>query len=612
MKVSQPVEAMGEASMSSKRSKVTMAVTAALAMASPGGAPSADPASAAKVSRPGDYKGYAQVLYDGVQRSSFYVTVRDGTKLAVDLFRPTRNGAPASEKLPVVWMHTPYNRRLFMGGPAVERYPGFAMELVKYGYNVAVVDFRGLYASFGRNRAYNRGEWLEPASTDAYDVTEWFARQPYSNGRIGMWGCSATGGSQMQAATTLPPSLKAIMPMSAEFDVYPFEVLGGVAGPGPVIPSGGTTKNANALRDAAAVPVDGPDGAALLAEAISQHKDNVESPGVLPFRDSRSDAVDADWWVKSSPSAYLPALKRSTFGVYAAANWEEAGTKPGAFFTFNNLPRSNTKLLIGPGTHCAWSEVKAKTGFSIVTEELRFFDYWLKGVDNGVMDEPRVTYFTYNASPASVWRSAKSWPLPNEQRTDFYLGKGALSTRKPRAAGADPTPMSPPAPATAIFISPQTGGLTYLTEPLKADLEVTGHPVMHLWIATDAGDADVLARIEDVAPDGTSQSYQMLGRLRASARAPATAPYDNLGLPWHSFKEADARPLPKDEPAELTFDLLPMSYIFKAGHRIGLQLTFADPKRRDGPAPTVTVRRGPETLSRLTLPVIPAGRAPAP
>ena len=75
----------------------------------------------------------------------------------------------------------------------------------------------------------NLGEWIDPASNDAYDVTEWFAKQPYSNGNIGMWGCSAVGGSQMQAATTRPPSLKAVVPQSAEFEPYPVWVLGGMA-----------------------------------------------------------------------------------------------------------------------------------------------------------------------------------------------------------------------------------------------------------------------------------------------------------------------------------------------------------------------------------------------
>ena len=105
-------------------------------------------------------------------------------------------------------MHSPYNRRSFRGEPAVEAYPGYAIELVPHGYNVAIVDFRGVFASFGRNIGYNRGEWVEAARWDAYDITEWFADQSYSNGNIGMWGCSATGGSQMQALTTRPPSLR--------------------------------------------------------------------------------------------------------------------------------------------------------------------------------------------------------------------------------------------------------------------------------------------------------------------------------------------------------------------------------------------------------------------
>jgi predicted acyl esterase len=585
-----------------------LSVTTAIAtvfLGSPGTRGTAAAADAVRISRPGQYAGYAPIAYDGYVRSSFYVPMRDGTKLAVDLFRPTRGGAVANEKLPVVWMHTPYNRRTYANGPTVEHYPGFAMQLVKYGYNVAVVDFRGLYASYGRNRAYNRGEWLQPARTDAYDMTEWFAKQPWSNGSIGMWGCSATGGSQMEAATTRPPSLKAIMPMSAEFDVYSFEVLGGVSGPGPVTTSGGTTANPNAARDAVAAPVDGPDAAAQMAEAIAQHKDNIESPGVLPFRDSRSAPLGDQWWVESSPSTHIADLRASKFGVYATANWEEAGTKPGDFVTFNNLPPAHTKLLVGPGTHCAWSTVENQTGFSIVTEELRFFDYWLKGVKNGVMDEPRVTYFTYNAPKASQWRSSKTWPLANEKPTNYYLGDGELSPGKPSGGGADSVAMSPPGPSTAILISPQTGGASYQTAPLAADTEVTGDPVMHLWVSTAAGDTDAMARIEDVAPDGKTFSYQMLGRLRASHRALAPAPYNDMGLPWHSHLAADARPLEAGRPAELVFDLLPMSYIFKAGHRIRVTLTFADPMRRPGGAPAVTVLRGSGTQSYLTLPVIP-------
>ncbi len=567
-----------------------------------------DEAGSLKVSRPGVYSGWSEPVYDGHQRSSFYVEVRDGTKLAVDLYRPTRQGVVASEKLPVVWMHTPYNRRTYRGGEAAETYPGFALRLAPHGYNVAVADFRGVYASYGTNVGYNRGEWVDAARYDAYDLTEWFAKQPWSNGKVGMWGCSATGGSQMQALTTRPPSLKAVIPMSAEFDAYHFTTIGGVSGPGRIAPPGQSGEtSAVAARDSRAVPVDGTEGAALLAQAVASHKDNIESVGVVPFKDSVSPSTGLVWWVKSSPHIYLDELKRSDVGVMTVANWDEAGTRHGAFFTFNNLPRENTKLLVGPATHCAWTAVKDETGFDLVTDELRFFDYWLKGKRNGVMQEPAVTYFTYNAPAESQWRTSEAWPLKTEQRTDFYLSGGpALGRSKPTTAGERVAQMgaAPASQTTTIEAAP--GGMSYETAPLGEDMEVTGHPVMTLWLQTDAGDVDVTARIEDVAPDGSARSYQMLGRLRASHRALADPPYDHLGLPWMTHKAADAKPVPAGQPVELKFDLLPMSYIFKAGHKVRLTLGFADPQRREAPPP-VAILTGPSTPSALTLPLIPAG-----
>ncbi|MDP3489791.1 MAG: CocE/NonD family hydrolase [Phenylobacterium sp.] len=562
-------------------------------------------AQAAKVSQPGRYQGYAEPTYDGVERSAFYVPMRDGTRLAVDLFRPARDGVVAAEQLPVIWMHTPYNRRTYAGGATVDRYPGYAGQLVKYGYNVAIADFRGLYASFGTNQAYNRGEWVNAARMDAYDITEWLAAQPWSSGKVGMWGCSATGGSQMQAATTRPPSLKAIIPMSAEFDAYPFGVLGGVASSRPIAAPNSIGADPNAARDRTAAPVDGPEGEALLAQAIAEHAGNVESPGVLPFRDSRSEPLGETWWVKSSPSTYLAELKASGVGVYAVANWDEAGTRHGSFFTFANLGGDQAKLLVGPATHCAWSAVREQTGFELVTEELRFFDHWLKGVENGVMDEPAVTYFTYNAPDGEQWRTAATWPLESEVRTPFYLAEAAL-TQAPGAAGVDRSGFSAPVTRISTTIAAPEGGLAYDTAPLSADLEVTGHPVVQLWLATEAGDVDVLARLEDVAPDGRARSYQMVGQLRASHRRLAQAPYDHLGLPWRTFAAADAAPMPVGEAQELVFDMLPMSYIFKAGHRVRLTLSFSDPLGRQAEDLSAVVRRGGDTASALILPVIPA------
>lgn len=547
----------------------------------------------ARVSKPGQYQGYSTANYDGVERTSFYIPMRDGVKLAADLYRPTRNGVPASEKLPVIWSHTPYNRR----GRTTP------MEaLIKHGYNVAVVDFRGVYASYGSNKGYNRGEWIDPAKHDAYDVTEWFARQSWSNGNIGMWGCSAVGGSQMQAATTRPPSLKAVVPQSAEFDPYPVWVLGGMASRanvGTPTAEGGT--NQVAQRDRSAVAVDGPGGADELAKAIASHAANFDSPGQLPYRDSVSSTVGIPWWMVTNPSAHLEALKKPGMGVMVTANWDEAGTRHGAFMTLRNLAPGQVKMIVGPGAHCGWNVALREAGMDIDIEQLRFFDYWLKGVKNGVMEEDPVTYFTYNAPQARAWQTSRTWP-PSSRQTDYFLAARALSTDKPSQAGTLAAPMVTPVRISSISVPTATGSVNYETAPLAADTEVTGDPVISLWISTAATDTDVIARLDDVAPDGTAKSYQMLGGLRASVRKLGNAPYDNRGLPWHPSRQADVAPLRAGETVEMKFALLPMSYVFKAGHRIRLTLSFSDPV--NGASQTVTVHEGGRNASQITLPVV--------
>ncbi len=559
------------------------------------------------ISRPGAYEGYSDAIYaDEYEMTSRYVRVSDGTRLAMDLYRPKdkTTGSVIDTPLPVLWMHTPYNRRYSNpnGALTVESYPGTAARLVKYGYVVATVDFRGLYASYGHNEVYNRGEWITAASRDAYDITEWLASQSWSNGKIGMWGCSATGGSQMQAATTAPPHLKAVFPMSCEFDVYPFRVPGGMA------PAEGTrtqAKSGQEMRDAQAVPVDGDTDKSQLQEAIAEHAGTVENAGYAPYRDSIASAItdptSQPWFLKSSPHTYLENINSSGIAFYVAANWDEGPTKHGAFFTFNNVTNP-AKLIVGPAGHCGWAAVQSQTGFDITVEERRFFDYWLKGIDNGIMDEDPVYYYTYNAPAGSEWRSSARWPLPDEKRVPYYLGEGALSTEAP--TGAD----QKDAVTVAYDVRPNdlaAGGLVYETAPLGKDVQVTGHPSVNLWVSSTASDGDFIATIQDVGPDGAVQSYNVQGQLRASMRKLQDAPYNNLGLPWHGFREADVTPLVPGEPAELQFEILPISMIFKAGHRIRLVLTFADrATARLDPAPEVTIYRNAAHKSFVTLPII--------
>jgi predicted acyl esterase len=563
---------------------------------------SAAAAAEPRISRPGEYRGYSTPAFDGHQLTSRYVAARDGTRLAVDIFLPTQDGKVADGRFPVVWMHTPYNRRDTQGGLTAANYPGKALQLVKFGYVVAVADFRGTYASFGRNAGFNRGEWQDAARFDAYDITEWLAAQPWSNGKVGMWGCSATGGSQMQALSTAPPHLKAIFPMSCEWDVYSWVAVGSMTPP-PGQPTQIMRGAPRAERDLKAVPVDADPDGALLRAAIAEHKDNLETPGVVPYRDSVSEAFGNAWWLKSSPSTYRDAINQSGIAVYAATNWAEGFTGYGPPFTFNNL-RTPKKLILGPGRHCDWATVLEDTGFDIVVEELRFFDHWLRGIDNGVMREPPVTYYTYNETPSRAWKSSRTWPLKNERRTVLYFGEGTLDAKAPSGARGETRMKVNYGVDDASFWK---SGMTFVTAPLDKDLEVTGHPVVRLWIASSSTDADVIARIDDVAADGTATYAGVEGKLRASMRALAKAPYENLGLPWHPGTESSRQPLVPNQPVELTFDLMPTSYLFKAGHRLRVTLQFADARAtaKVDPAPDITVLFREGAASSIDLPVIP-------
>ncbi len=580
------------------------------------------------VSKPGVYTGYSPVLYDqdGYKLTSHYVTMPDGTKLAVDIIRPTLKGEVVETPLPVVWMHTPYNRRYYPAQQTLtttaKLYPGAAMGLVRYGYVVAIVDARGIYSSFGNTVAYNRGEWLEPAFWDPYYITEWLAGQPWSTGKIGMWGCSATGGTQLQAAASMPPHLVTIFPMSCEGDYYGAGsgVTAGSITPAPAFPYWVTD------FDPYAVPVDDDASGVMMQAAKEQHKAGVDV-GYVPFRDSVSPwilekkGLSIKWNIFSSPHIYFDDIEKSRVAMYNAGNWlDSVGLRWGPIMRFNNL-KNPAKLLLGPGGHCIWytdySKKPYPLTFPIVTEELRWFDYWLKGINNEIMVEPPIYFFTYNTDVGKDWRFAWQYPLPNEKRLNFYLGPTFSEPGGPAGGVVNGTLTMTPSADTiskdvytvdytiSTVADRDKKGLTYTTPPLESDLEVTGFPVLNIWVSSSVADADIFAYLEDVAPNGAVTSFTVEGSLRASNRGQHTPPYDNSGVPYHRTYAEDQAPLTPGQPVELAFTLGPTSYLFKAGHRIRLTITCADPKLTPklDPAPTVNVYRNSVYSSYLTLPI---------
>jgi putative CocE/NonD family hydrolase len=503
-------------------------------------------------------------------------------------------------------MHTPYNRRYNDNNPnrlTVDNYrePG---RLVKYGYVAATVDSRGIFATFGHTEGNNRGQWNTAARMEAYDITEWLAKQPWSNGNIGMWGCSATGGSQIQAATTAPPHLKAIFPMSSEFDVYAFRVPGGITGArgADSMPRAGGQSPQEA-RDANAAPVDADTGRSLLKQAVAQHTGTVESPGYVPYRDSLSETItDLDskqWWIVSSPHTCLKTINASGIAMYLVANWDEGPTKHGPFFTFNNV-KNPKKFIIGPSRHCDWIGVQRQTGFDITIEERRFFDYWLKGIDNGVMDEDPVYYYTYNAPAGAEWASAKQWPLPGEKRVKYYLGDGSLSTAAPTTDGGKDV-------ITVSYtggVGSAAGGLVYETAPLSADDQITGPPVVNLGFLRRRQMAILLPPfMMSRRTQGGTYNIRASLSLIANTERPAV---QQSRLPC-TVRRGGRKPLVPGQPVELEFPILPTSIVVKAGHRIRLAITFSGRGTpRIDPAPEVTIYRDPAHKSFLTLPIIGA------
>ena len=557
-----------------------------------------------RVSSPGRYEGYAELIYESWQRSSFYVEVRDGTKLAVDLYRPVSGGSPSEIAHPVIWIHTAYQRGVLGPDGKVQMSASQYMEardLTLYGYVLAIVDTRGKGASFG----FRRGMQDSTEGRDAYDMTEWFAAQPWCDGNVGMLGCSYLGGSQDNAVISMPPSLKAIFPGATTYNRYDSICRGGLMAQFHTRPEDPRDEGIDSM------PVDDDADGAMLAAARAEHARNSIMADIwrdIPFRDDHSESLGSRFWEECSLSTYRNAVEMHGAAMYRWTGWKDEFTAD-QFVALANL--SNVvKVFIGSDTHCKSPD------FDMFAEHLRFFDRYLKGVENGIETEDRVYYYTYNAPQGERWSSSPVWPVRGMRPERWYLDAGpdalSLSPDLPdeeqhRSFEVDYSVVTGE-PLTPFWPASQHGhGLSFETGPLERELRLTGHFVVSLWLSSTQPDGDTFAYLEEVWPSGLVD-VRAHGRLRSSHRRLGTAPYDYLGLPWHrSFRE-DYEPLPVGEPQEHRFDLLPTSTIVQPGSRLRLVITGADPRQRThlgfDPPPTLALHTGGAMASYVALPVV--------
>jgi putative CocE/NonD family hydrolase len=587
--------------------------------------------SGERVSRFGQYDGYSKDVYDSAVRVSRYISMRDGVKIAIDILRPANHGKVTEEPLPVIWTHNRYRRAFVVNGRLrfIGDSPDIRM-LVKKGYVAASADVRGSGASFGNAL----GIFWKEETQDAYEITEWLARQPWSNGKIGMFGGSYLGVTQLMAASTKPPHLKALFPVVALFDLYAFGGQGGIFKSDFIKTWSDLTTMLDTVQVAA--PVDEDRDGILLKKAIAEHKGNrplIDIVGKLEFRNSRDEVTGAIPNMEWQPAAYIREINDSGIPMYLWSGWFDSFTRD-SFLMFRNFT-SPKKLVVGAWSHSPKDPDILKEDYSLLAvEELRWFDYWLKGIDNGIMAEAPITYQVMFEPKKSIWKTAQQWPLAEARETRYYFGQGpsnsvksindgilgqnvsdrtgakdeyrinyattsGIATRWDNAVGGD---FSYP-----DMTCNDAKGLTYSTPTLKSDLEVTGHPVVHLWLSSAAADGDVFAYLEEIDSQGISH-YVTEGELRASHRALHDAPYDNFGLPYHRSFDSDIAALKPGEPAELVFDLEPTSNVFNKGNRLRLTITGADKDNAQTPvlepAPIVTVYRDAAHASYIALPVV--------
>ncbi|MDO6415231.1 CocE/NonD family hydrolase [Sphingomonas sp. BIUV-7] len=528
---------------------------------------------------------------------SLYLPMRDGVKIALRIDRPARGGKAADGRFPVIW-HGALNIAPDPTRRGTE--PGLRdlPNLAKYGYVVVQIARRGNGQSFGERRGYHdRNE-----AQDAYEITQWLAAQPWSDGKVGIYGCSNTGDAAMHAITVRPPALKAVFAGCFSWHKYdPFRR-------GGIFAQWGTGPSRTIAQDMDTVPVEGDADKTMLRQAAEEHQRStnlLEMWKQLPYRDSFSSLVASRFWQEGSAADYADQIRRSGVALYILGGWYDELRDQGLIARMN-VP--DARILIGPWQHCTNDD------FPLFEEVHRFFDAELKGIDTGFTSEPPIHYFTIGAPAATAWRTTTSWPLAGTRTERRFFGAGTLGER---AGSAKPASFAVnydvhcPTENDGPFAQPchnAGAGVSFADKVLGANKEVTGHPVATVWMAADARDADVFAYLEDVALDGTVVVVTE-GRLKASLRATTTAPWAMpTGVPWHRAFAEDAAPLTPGEPVKLDIDLMPTSYIFKAGHRVQLTITGADPRQRardPGLAKTISVYADAAHPSAVDLPVIP-------
>ena len=545
------------------------------------------------------------------------VPMRDGTILRADVHRPDHGGP-----YPVLVQRTPYgkDRRNF------DRF-------VKAGYIIVRQDVRGRYESEGKFESIGRFNTHD--AEDGYDTVEWAAKLPRSTGKVGTFGASWNAFLQWRLAPLRPPSLKCMSAyMGGAASLTDAE---GPAGIRPVIEPQWWARMAADMRRRENMP-----GVHTVWEAQKLWEEDsekwiywlpwLELPG--DFFGYETDA--AKHWLKNphvDPWKLDEGIKEITVPNLDITGWYDhaLGGMP-LFRTMakeakTELARKGSRVIIGPWSHAPPARYFGNIDFGPdalldrIAMQIRWFDYWLKGKQNGAEKDAPVRIFVMGDNQ---WRDEQHWPLRRTKKMILFItsdghantprGDGKLVIERPESSNTDKYVYDPKDPVPTPYgtqnsmaadqrsLANRQDILVYLTEPLTERLEVTGNPVVELYAASSAPDTDWFVRLIDVAPDGLARDASS-GMVRARYRKGLDRP----------------KLIKPGEVVKYTIRMNPTSNAFLPGHRIRLDITSSDfpwydrnhntAANQNADATLVTAKQtiyhGSEQATRIILPWVP-------
>ena len=542
--------------------------------------------------------------YKVVTEKNVPMKTRDGVTLYADVIRPD-----SAERFPVLLSRTPYGK-LAAADPN-----GPNALYARYGYVSVVQDCRGRFESEGDY------DTIFQEAADGYDAVEWSARLPWSNGRVGTTGQSYLGLTQYLIACNdpMPPSLQCMAPVSASSDYHASWIYhtGGVSKWGWMVPyalfKGLNTLERQGRTDLVEKMKGYVEGGDPVGPRMTRWGLNAFTPLTdewyrhLPIKDwgdilkeaapymveHIAQADDGAYWQRANVNRFAESV---TTPMLHVTSWYDifAEGGPTAYQSISansrfEAARTGQRLIIGPWGHLLPYTSPSSRGagdidfgpnalIDLNETLLRWFDYWLKDVANGIMDGPPVSVFSLGENR---WQQLADWPPPAMRQVRYFLhsdgaanslsGNGSLSSVPPGQEPADQYTYDPDDPVPSLGgnnltidmgvqdqrpVEERRDVLVYTSEPLSQPLEITGPVTVELWAASSARDTDFTAKLVDVHPDGYAQNL-LNGIIRARYRDSATTP---------QLMEAG-------KAYRFTIDLWATSNVFLPGHRIRLEIS---------------------------------------